>query len=187
VRAAAQLRIVAAERAGMRHLADRLRYTWTRADGLPERPERLRYRAEPDDEAILAVLRRVVHGTLDAHERDELARSGVEAAARDELSFLRWLPGPREWWRVAYTPSGEVVGVTVPSRNYAGPVIGFVGVVPEHRGHGYAYDLLVEATHLLVEAGAEQIIAATDLTNTPMAATFRRAGYPVTQERVCLR
>jgi ribosomal protein S18 acetylase RimI-like enzyme len=75
----------------------------------------------------------------------------------------------------------------VPGRNYAAPVIGIVGVVPEQRGQGYAYDLLVEATHLLVEEGVDEIVADTDLTNTPMAATFARAGYPITQERVYLK
>lgn len=33
--------------------------------------------------------------------------------------------------------------------------------MPEHRGHGYAYDLLVEATHMLADEGADRIVAAT--------------------------
>jgi ribosomal protein S18 acetylase RimI-like enzyme len=66
-------------------------------------------------------------------------------------------------------------------------VIGIVGVVPEHRGNAYAFDLLVEATHMLVEQGVDEITAETDTTNTPMAATFKRAGYPITQERVYLK
>jgi RimJ/RimL family protein N-acetyltransferase len=97
------------------------------------------------------------------------------------------MPSPREWWRLAFTQDGELVGLTVPGRNYAAPVIGIVGVVPEQRGHGHAYDLLVEATHLLVEEGVDEITADTDTTNTPMAATFARAGYPITQERVYLK
>ena len=80
----------------------------------------------------------------------------------------------------------DPVGITVPTRNLTVPVIGLVGVVPEQRGNHYAYDLLVEATHLLVERDADQLVADTDATNLPMAATFARAGYPVTQERVFL-
>lgn len=95
--------------------------------------------------------------------------------------------GKRVWWRLAYTVDGELVGLTVPGRNYGGPTIGIVAVVPERRGHGYAYDLLVEATHLLVAEGATEITAETDTANTPMAATFARAGYPVVQERVYLK
>lgn len=60
------------------------------------------------------------------------------------------------------------------------------GLAPEAWGHGYAYDLLAEGTHILVEQGAEVITAGTDLTNTPMAATFARAGYPVAQRRLIL-
>jgi RimJ/RimL family protein N-acetyltransferase len=187
VRAAAERRIDVAERAGMKPFVERLRYRWTPADGLPARPGRLVFRPEPDDERILDVLRQIVVGSLDAHERRTRDKDGIDAAARDELEFLHWMPSPREWWRLAYTPDGDLVGLSVPGRNYAGPVIGIIGVVPGQRGHGYAYDLLVEATHLLVEEGVDAITAETDTTNTPMAANFAKAGYPITQERVYLK
>jgi RimJ/RimL family protein N-acetyltransferase len=186
-RAAGEARIAVAERAGMRRFVERLRYTWTPAAGLPPRPDRLRLVTEPDDEAVGAVLHQVVEGSLDAHHRRTMARSGREAAVREELEFLHWMPSPRTWWRLAYTPGGDLVGLTVPGRNYGGPVIGIIGVVPAQRGHGYAYDLLVEATHLLVAEGATEIIAETDTTNVPMVATFARAGYPISQERVYLK
>ena len=48
--------------------------------------------------------------------------------------------------------------------------------MPEQRGHGYAYDLLVECTHFLAERGAEFIAGATDQGNFPMAANFAKAG-----------
>ncbi|GAB1509005.1 GNAT family N-acetyltransferase [Actinophytocola sp. KF-1] len=187
VRVAAERRVDVAKRAGMTPFVERLRYRWTPADGLPPRPGRLVFRAEPDDERILDVLRQIVVGSLDAHERRTRDKDGVDAAARDEMAFLQWMPSPREWWRLAYTPGGDLVGLSVPGRNYAGPVIGIIGVVPEQRGHGYAYDLLVEATHLLVEEGVDAITAETDTTNTPMAANFAKAGYPITQERVYLK
>jgi RimJ/RimL family protein N-acetyltransferase len=171
----------------MTPFVERLRYRWTPEDGLPPRPGRLEFRPEPDDERILDVLRRIVVGSLDAHEKRTRDEDGVDAAARDELAFLNWMPSPREWWRLAYTPDGEVVGLTVPGRNYSNPVIGIIGVVPEQRGHGYAFDLLVEATHMLVGEGVEEIVAETDSTNTPMAANFAKAGYPITQERVYLK
>lgn len=186
VRAAGEARIDVARRAGMAPFVERLRYRWTPANGMPHRRRLLEFRQEPDDERILDVLRRVVHGSLDAHQVRTRERDGVEAAAKDELDFLNWLPSPREWWRLAYTTDGELVGLTVPGRNYANPVIGIIGVVPEQRGRGYAYDLLAEATFLLVAEGVDEIVAETDTTNTPMAATFTRAGYPVTQERVYL-
>jgi RimJ/RimL family protein N-acetyltransferase len=182
VRQAAQSRIAVAERAGMRLLVERLHYTWTPAAGLPERPGRLVFRPEPNDGAILGILRRIVEASLDVHERRIAERDGLEAAAREELSTLKWFPAPREWWQVASTRAGELVGLAVPSRNYSSPIVAFVGVVPDQRGRGYGYDLLAEATHMLVQEGAESIVADTDATNTPMAKAFARAGYPISGE-----
>ncbi|MET0136341.1 MAG: GNAT family N-acetyltransferase [Kibdelosporangium sp.] len=184
--AAGQSRIDVVAAAGMKPLVERFRYTWTPADGVPHRPGRLEFRAEPDDEVIVDVLRRVQEGSLDAHTVEDLTLMSAEEAARAELKELYWYPAPREWWKLAYTKDGKLVGITLPSRNYAAPVVGFIGVVPEQRGHGYAYDLVVEATHLLVAEGVTEIIADTDATNLPMAANFARAGYPITQERVFL-
>lgn len=94
------------------------------------------------------------------------------------------MPLPREWWQTAHTPDGDLAGIHIPAHNPSGPIIGFIGVLPEHRGHGYAYDLLAECTHTLVEQGAESITGATDRTNHPMAANFTKAGFPVVRERI---
>ena len=70
------------------------------------------------------------------------------------------------------------MGITVLGLRPWGPDIS-VGVLPEHRGNGYTDDLLVEASHLLVEGGATEIVAATDVGNTPMAAASARCGHVV--------
>jgi RimJ/RimL family protein N-acetyltransferase len=181
---AANARIAAAQAAGMTLLVERYRYRWTPDCGMPARPGRLEFRPEPDDGVILDVFRRVHQGSLDAHARRAIAASGLDAAAQEDLDFLRWMPSPRHWWRLAYAPSGDLVGLAVPCRNYNDPVIGYIAVVPEHRGHGYSYDLLVEATHLLVSESVDRIVASTDVPNTPMAATFAKAGYPIVEHRI---
>ncbi|MEU4666400.1 GNAT family N-acetyltransferase [Amycolatopsis sp. NPDC023774] len=179
-------RVRAATAAGMEVLVERYRYTWTPADGVPRQPGRLEFRAEPQDDKVLEVFRRVHQGSLDAHVRRTIAEHGLDAAAQEDLDLLRRLPSPRDWWRLAYTREGDLVGLTIPARNPTVPIVAYVGVVPEHRGHGYAYDLLVEATHELVGHGAEKIVAATDVTNGPMAAAFGKAGYPVRYHRIDL-
>jgi RimJ/RimL family protein N-acetyltransferase len=186
VKDAAEARIDAATAAGLRLLVERYRYEWTPACGLPARPHRLRYRTAPDDAAVLDAFRRIHQGSLDAHARRTVATLGLDAAAREQLDILRWMPTSPAWWRLAYTHDGDLVGLSIPARNHSHPIIGYIGVVPEHRGHGYAYDLLVEATHHLAATGAERIVAATDTTNTPMAAAFAKAGYPITHHRVDL-
>jgi RimJ/RimL family protein N-acetyltransferase len=182
---AARARIAVAEAVGLTLLVERYHYRWTPECGLPARPGRLEFRPEPDDAVILDVCQRVLPGSLDAHARRAIASCGPDAA-RDDLAHLLWMPSPREWWRLAYTPGGDLVGLTVPCRNHHDPVVGYVAVLPEHRGHGYAYDLLAEATHVLVGQGADRIVANTDVPNIPMAATFAKAGYPITQHRIDL-
>jgi GNAT superfamily N-acetyltransferase len=179
-------RVEAAETAGYRRLVERYRFRWTPENGLPEKPGRLEFRPEPDDDVILDVFRRVHVGSLDAHVRKTIEEHGIDAAAREDLDIMRWMPAPRDWWRLAYTREGELVGLTLPSRNVYDPVVGYVAVVPEHRGKGYAYDLLVEATHDLVGYGADRIVAGTDVGNVPMAKAFAKAGYPVAQHRIDL-
>jgi GNAT superfamily N-acetyltransferase len=185
-RAAAEARITAAGRAGFTPFVERMRYRWTPADGLPERPTRLTYEPATDDAVLHKVLRGILAGSLDAHQRRAIERGGPDEALHADLDFLRWMPSPRGWWRLARDDAGELVGVVIPGRNHASPIIAYVGVLPEARGNGYAYDLLVEGSHLLVETGATQIIADTDTTNTPMAATLTRVGYPVTQQRLIM-
>ncbi|WP_129311351.1 GNAT family N-acetyltransferase [Streptomyces sp. L2] len=184
LRAAVDARTAAARTAGYEPLVERFLYRWTRDRGLPERPGRLRFTAEPDDAVFDGLLRRIHSVTLDAHALRAVEEGGVEQAAREELEVFRWFPSPREWWQVARTPAGELVGIHIPAHNPSGPCVGFIGVVPEQRGHGYAFDLLAECTHFLVERGAEFVAGATDRGNVPMAAHFARAGYPVTRERL---
>ncbi|MEU0808286.1 GNAT family N-acetyltransferase [Streptomyces sp. NPDC005970] len=185
-RAAAQARIDAAIAGGMKPLVERYRYEWTPECGLPERPGRLEFRPEPDDAVIADVLRRIMPGTLDAHDLRAIEQGGIDAPVRELMDFFNWCPSPREWWRLAWTPEGELVGIQVPAHNPSGPCVGYIGVVDGQRGHGYAYDLLVECTHDLVERGATKIAAATDQPNIPMARHFAKAGYPITQERIDL-
>lgn len=184
LRADAEARFAAARAAGYERLVERFLYRWTPERGLPERPGRLRFSAEPDDSVFFDALRRIHSVTLDAHALRAIEEGGLDQAAQEELDFFHWCPSPREWWQIARTPEGDLAGIHIPAHNPSGPTIGFIGVVPEQRGHGYAYDLLAECTHLLVEQGAEFVTGATDQGNFPMAANFAKAGFPVVRERI---
>jgi RimJ/RimL family protein N-acetyltransferase len=179
LRDAIQDQLAAAGQAGMELLDERRRYEWTPAAGLPERSDRLTFRpvGTADTDQVLVALREISHASLDIHTVREVGRAGAEQAARTQLAGLDGLGGPRSWWRLAFAPDGQLVGIAVPAGNFEGPVIGFIGVVPGQRGAGYGLDLLAEATHILAAEGADRIRADTDSTNTPMAAAFERAGY----------
>jgi ribosomal protein S18 acetylase RimI-like enzyme len=178
MRAAVTDRRTVAERAGLRFLVERVELRWPAESGgaLPPRPGRLAFRPVQDDAEMLAVVRGTVDGTLDAHARRDAARSGADAAAH---AIVEELPGPRSLMRLADDRAGNCVGITVPGLRPWGADISYVGVLPEHRGNGYAEELLLEASHLLVEGGATEIVAATDADNAPMAASFARCGYIV--------
>ena len=169
----------AARQADLTETLERLSYEWATRDGLPDPSKRLRFRPESDDEVFTDLFRRVLEGTLDATSRQEAAAVGTETQARQDVAFYEErMAGERSWWRVAETPDGEVVGFGLPSKNTEFPVVGYLGVLPEHRGHGYGDDILAEITRILAaDIGAEVIRADTDLENRPMAAAFERVGY----------
>jgi RimJ/RimL family protein N-acetyltransferase len=163
-----------------------LQYEWSPADGVPESSGRLVFRPEPDDAVMLEVFRRIAAGSLDAETRRNVAAVGATATARKELAFYLDAPGERGWWRLAYTPDGQLAGLAIPSATPYGPNVGYLGVLPELRGNGYVDDILAEVTRLHAERGAARITATTDLGNAPMAAAFGRAGYRNMQARIVL-
>jgi len=176
---AARWRIDAAQRAGLTAMLERHRYEWTLAAGRPRAPGQLIFRQEPDDEIFVDLFSRALTGTLDATSRKAAETSGPHVQARQDVLFYReHMNGQRSWWRVAETRAGEVAGFGIPSQNTALPVVGYLGVLPEHRGQGYVDEILAEITRILVDdASATRIHADTDLANRPMAAAFERAGY----------
>jgi GNAT superfamily N-acetyltransferase len=177
IQAALEPRLRAAKAAGMTNVLERLRFEWLDDTPVPARSARLTFRAEPDDQVFLDVFKRVAAGSLDANTHDAIARAGLDEYAQEDLDAYHEMPGERSWWKLAYDSAGDLVGFAIPSRNNGGPVVGFLGVVPEHRGHAYAADLLAEITADLADLGAQRIAADTDLGNVPMANTFRRLGY----------
>ena len=132
---------------------------------------------------MVALMTRVLDGTLDAHSLDDLDHMApAEAAATQYDRELAEYRSPQAWWRVATLPDGEPVGFVTPARNDYNPIIGYIAVLPEHRGNGYIDELLTEGTRILAAENVPRIRASTDVGNVPMAAAFARAGY-VTFER----
>ncbi|GAA3575697.1 GNAT family N-acetyltransferase [Nonomuraea rosea] len=183
--AAVGWRRAAAHAAGLTREVERLQFEWAPADGVPAATGALRF-AGASDEEFLAVFRRIAEGSLDAHTRTSLAAKGVEATARGEMDFYLGAPGKREWWRIAYTPEGEVAGMAIPSATPYNVNVGYLGVVPEFRGRGYVDEVLAEITRIHAANGEQRITATTDMGNAPMAAAFGRAGYRNTEIRLNL-
>ncbi|MEV5494582.1 GNAT family N-acetyltransferase [Nonomuraea fuscirosea] len=172
-------RMAALEQLGAALLVERLRLEWRPGTPVPEPSGRLAFRPVRDTEEMISLMASVLDGTLDTHSRDDLSRmSAREAAAAHYEEELACYRSPRDWWRVATLPDGEPVGFVTPARNDYNPIIGYIAVLPKHRGNGYIDDILAEGTRILAaQDDVPRIRAATDVGNVPMANAFRRAGY----------
>ncbi len=184
--AAVAWRAEAAHRAGLTHSLERLSYTWTPPAQIPDASSRVLFHEEPRDDRLLALFAEVAQGSLDDLTCRTRAALGAEAQARDDLDFYLGLPGSRDWWRVATSAAGETIGFILPTRSASAASVGYLGVLPRHRGHGYVHDLLAEITRQHAHRGAPRITGTTDAVNTPMAAAFDRGGYRRTGTRLVL-
>ena len=157
---------------------ERLELSWRPPAGLPCDPGRLRYRParELGRAAIREVIRQVAVGSLDHDTRMELAAGRADRDADEACEYVLRCPGEPHWFEFGYH-AGELVGFVVPARSPALAQISYIGVLPQHRGHGYVDDLLARGTATLAATGADEVVAGTDTGNEPMAAAFARAGY----------
>ncbi len=165
--------------AGMCLVQEKHGYLW-QDDGAPlGGPDRLRLRTLLDvgPEAYRQALERVVAGTLD--RRDAWLRGLAGAANWAGLLMEELEPRDAPTWLLATLPSGDLVGlVAVSSFDEPGTAsITHIGVVPEHRGHGYARDLLLAATAAARARGFTRVFSDVDVVNAPMTAVLERAGH----------
>lgn len=178
VRRQVEALIDTAEQTGARVFVERLRFEWRESTSTAPPSERLDFRQPHDEEEILDLMTVVVEGSLDAHTVLDLKTMTPREAAQDHFSGeLAQQISPRENWRVATDHTGATIGFVTPGHNHYHPVIGYLAVLPEHRGNGYIHDILSAGTLVLADQGVDHIRAATDLTNLPMAAAFNRAGW----------
>jgi len=181
--AAVGWRLDAVRAAGMDRENERIQFEWRADQPVPARHDAVRF-IEAEDEEFAAIFERVAVGSLDVLTRHSLESMGPEGQARDDLEFYSGLPGERSWWRIATTTDGTVIGCSIPSRSAYEASVSYLGVVPEQRGNRYVDALLAEITRVHADHGAPRITGMTDVTNVPMAAAFRRAGYSVVRHRV---
>ena len=171
-------RMTIAERTGARLFVERLRLEWRPGTPIPPPSGRLVFRPVQDAGELLSLMTLVLEGTLDAHSRDELSTmSARDVAVSQYEGELARYTSPKRWWQIATLPAGRPAGFVIPARNDYNPIIAYLAVLPEHRGHGYINDILAEGTRILARHEVPRIRASTDLGNIPMAEAFQRAGY----------
>ncbi|WP_344202749.1 GNAT family N-acetyltransferase [Aeromicrobium alkaliterrae] len=175
----------AAAAAGLTLVNERLQFQWDSDRPLPPRPGSLVF-APASDDTFLRLLAAATEGSLDVMTRRELESGDPDQLARAELDYYLRCPGDRSWWRTAAAADGTVVGIAIPSATPTHRNVGYLAVLPEHRGQGYVDEILAFVTRFHAEPGASRVTATTDAANTPMAAAFRRAGYRCVETRIDL-
>ena len=177
-------RVEMLEGAGFAFRRETDRFHW-RGGEPPSVPGRLSLPTleEAGEASFVDAMMRVSEGTLDREIREERERLGPRGAAREFFEHARRVGHDPAWWRLAYDgPDGDLAGLVMPAEPPGFLTIFYVGVVPEMRGRGYVDDLLAAGTVTLLDARAQgntekPLRADTDVSNVPMAAAFRRAGW----------
>lgn len=163
---------------GARLVAERRRLEWQAGTPIPLRSARLRFRPPIDDDEVLALMTEVTAGSLDAYTQEKLeTMTAAEAAQNHFEGEVGAQISPRSNWRVAIDGNNRAVGFVTPGHNPYNPVIGYLAVLPAHRGRGYINDILNEGVSVLAATGVDRIRAATDMTNNPMGNAFLRSGW----------
>jgi ribosomal protein S18 acetylase RimI-like enzyme len=169
------------EAVGFRQFQEKRRYVWQDSGAAIEVPSRLEFRslAVVGEDAFTEAARRVTEGTLDRDDQADIAKFGLHEAGRMYMAVLKDVEFLPAEWQLGYLPDGALCGLVVPQHiEVAGEgTINYIGVVPELRGSGYGFDLLMKGTALLQRRGLKTVVAETDVENRPLHAEIERAGY----------
>jgi RimJ/RimL family protein N-acetyltransferase len=165
---------------------DRRRYERQAHANTEGAPARLRFRSADavGREAFVAAIAEVTRGTLDQALADDVERLGLQTAAERHWQDLTHMDGRTARYELAYDTDDALVGLIVP-HCHGGEmgIIGYIGVVPPQRGHGYVRDLLCRAVETLeaTEPALTRIIADIDAGNAPMARALEATGFTLTR------
>lgn len=152
--------------------------------------QRLRYKTlkEVGQTSFINAIEAVTIGTLDRDDQESVVLNGKEKAAIEYFEILKDIDFNEEWWRLAYEPSGDVVGLVVPQCIGAGVgAVNYIGVVPSKRGSGYVTDLLQEASSTIQGSDISKVIADIDNMNFPLEKALINLGYDHKRSVVVLK
>src|SRR5262249_32191 len=102
-----------------------------------------------DRREIIALLEQTSELWGDSQIQFYRERLGGLKDAEMTLKVMEYTKYDPDWWRVALTPGGQMIGIVLPVLVYGEPTIGFIGVRPEWRGRRIAPFLLSEAGSII--------------------------------------
>lgn len=154
-------------------------FLWTDPGGPLPPSARLTWQslADAGRDAFATAMARGIADTLDRNDRHYVDVCGAERWGREMLGYLG--PGDEESWLLAGAPDGTLAGYLAvsPFDEPGTATIIHIGVLPEHRGHGYIDELIAAAGRAARARGLDHILSDVDTENSPMLAAMRRAGH----------
>nr|WP_279308285.1 GNAT family N-acetyltransferase [Nodosilinea sp. FACHB-131] len=152
-----------------------------------EVPSRLKFKTAKSlsYEILLSLVAQVMESSIDASDQKQVIEHGSRQAAEQFLTeSTDGFSHQDEWWQVGVSSDDRIIGFVFPVIYQGGARNGleeatvyYIGVLPEHRGQGFATDLLLKGTRVLQDVGVWRVFCDTDVSNIPMISTFERAGY----------
>ena len=162
-------------------------FVWEEPKQLIKVPFRLEFKAAKtlSSEVLLSVVAQVMESSPDASDQKQvMERSSRQAAEQFLAESKDGFSYQDEWWQVGVSSNDKVIGFVFPVIYQGGAKDGleeatiyYLGVLPEHRGQGFATDLLLKGTRVLQDVGIWRVFCDTDVNNISMISTFERAGY----------
>ena len=169
----------ALERTGFALFQEKQGFLWTDPRGPLTPPARLTWQslADAGRDAFAAAMALGIAGTLDRNDRHYVGVCGAERWGREMLGYLG--PGDEQSWLLARAPDGTLAGYVAvsPFDEPDTATIIHIGVLPEHRGHGYIDELIAAAGRAARARGRGRMLSDVDTENGPMLAAMRRAGH----------
>lgn len=174
-----QKRIEVFEHFGFLLKRETIRFEWKDIQTQTVPSNRLNFRSldKVGEDTFINAIAQVSSQTLDSSILHHQTRLGSQQEATERFNLLKAFKYQPTWWQLAYTHEEILVGLIMPIENDGGATIGYIGVIPEHRGKGYVNDLLNQGTLTLKSNGAARIRSDADINNAPMIRAFQHARY----------
>jgi ribosomal protein S18 acetylase RimI-like enzyme len=170
-------RLALFEALGLELFQEKEGFRWS-DDGVPVQvPGRLRFPDvdEVGREGYAAVMAACGEGTLDRTDRHYWGGCGPGNWAAQMMAYLQ--PVDTSMWLLGAKGTEPVGYVAVGSDDAWGSTIVHIGVLPRHRGKGYARDLVLAGTRAAQRAGIPTMLSDVDALNEPMKASMRACGH----------
>jgi hypothetical protein len=126
---------------------------------------------------IIALIEKTSEHSLDSQIEIYRQRLGGMADAEVTLRMMESTSYHPRWWRVALSPEGNTVGIIFPVIAFGEPTIGFIGVIPEHRGRNIASFLLTESWSLMKRQGLSTLCAEADQRSVSMHRALSKSQF----------